>query len=88
VASSKRFPRQKEKVGEKGNHELESWTHDGTAGLEKEVHRSTDRVHLEKAGISLSQVAATGCLAQLSEVTICVLLAQKAAFAKAGAGQL
>lgn len=37
---------------------------------------------LKRAGTSLSQVAATGCLAQLSEVTICVLLAQKAAFAK------
>lgn len=57
-------------------------THNGMAGLEKEVHRSTDRVHPEKAGTSLSQAAATGCLAQLSEVTIRVLLAQRAAFAK------
>jgi hypothetical protein len=37
------------------------------AGLEKEVHRSTDRVHSEKVGTSLGQngAAATGCLTQL-----------------------
>ena len=42
---------------------LNPGTHNGTAGLEKEVHRSTDRVHPEKASTSLSQAAATGCLA-------------------------
>ena len=42
-------------------------THNSMAGLEKEVHRSTDRVHSEKAGTSISQNggAATRCLAQL-----------------------
>ena len=59
-------------------------THNGIAGLEKEVHRSTDRVHPEKACTSLSQAAATGCLAPAVRVPFESYFAQRAALAKSG----
>ena len=58
--------------------------HNGIAGLEKEVHRSTDRVHPEKACTSLSQAAATGCLAPAVRVPFESYFAQRAALAKSG----
>lgn len=63
-------------------------THNGIAGLEKEVHRSTDRVHPKKAGTSLSQAAATRCLAPAVRVPFESYLHREQPSPKAGAGQL
>lgn len=59
-------------------------THNGMTGLEKEIHRSTDRVHSEKASIGTELQQPDAWPSCMSEATIRALLVQTAAFAKSG----
>jgi hypothetical protein len=54
-------------------------THNGMAGLEKGIHRSTDRVHSEMATTSLSRNGAAACLyrEQPSPKAVLVSLVEK-----------